>query len=407
MTAALDTPEHAPPLPRRARLAVTILFVIHGLVFASWILRIPDVKVQLHLTDGQLGLALLGAPVGVLGGQFLVGWLLPKWGSRRLSVLLALAWFAVFPFLGLAPHVLVLMLVLVLYGLTAGGMDVAMNAQAAAVEHAYGQPIMASFHGMWSIAGMVGALAGGWLVGLRVPILVHFLAVVAVAAPAVALAGRGLLLEQQPPAEEAPALVRLPRALLPLGVLAFSVLLCEGAIGDWSAVYLREGLGSPPGLAAAGFVVFSLLMTIGRLTGDWLTMRFGPARIVQAGGVLVLAGMGVILLVPAAPATILGFGLIGAGVACPFPLVISAAARAPNIAPGRAIAAMATVAYAGSFLGPPLIGTVAEVLTLRDALALLVLVGLIMLVGGGRIGLLQPEVRSVQPDFDVTEARRL
>jgi MFS family permease len=407
MTAALDTPEHAPPLPRRARLAVTILFVIHGLVFASWIVRIPDVKVQLHLTDGQLGLALLGAPVGVLGGQFLVGWLLPKWGSRRLSVLLALAWFAVFPFLGLAPHVLVLMLVLVLYGLTAGGMDVAMNAQAAAVEHAYGQPIMASFHGMWSIAGMVGALAGGWLVGLRVPILVHFLAVVAVAAPAVALAGRGLLLEQQPPAGEAPALVRLPRALLPLGVLAFSVLLCEGAIGDWSAVYLRESLGSPPGLAAAGFVVFSLLMTIGRLTGDWLTMRFGPARIVQAGGVLVLAGMGVILLVPAAPATILGFGLIGAGVACPFPLVISAAARAPNLAPGRAIAAMATVAYAGSFLGPPLIGTVAEVLTLRDALALLVLVGLIMLVGGGRIGLLQPEVSSVQPDFDVTEARRL
>jgi MFS family permease len=366
--------------------------MIHGLVFASWIVRIPDVKAQLHLTDGQLGLALLGAPVGVLAGQFLVGWLLPKWGSRRLSVALALAWFVVFPFLGLTSHVMILVVLLVLYGLTAGGMDVAMNAQAAAVEHAYGQPIMASFHGMWSVAGMIGALVGGWLIGLGVPLLLHFVLVVAVAGLGVAVAYRGLLLEQQPPAAETPSLVRLPRALLPLGVLAFSVLLCEGAIGDWSAVYLRESLGSPPAFAAAGFLVFSLTMTVGRLTGDWLTLRFGPARIVQGGGLLVLAGMAVILLIHAPPATVLGFGLIGAGVACPFPLVISAAARAPNIAPGRAIAAMATVAYAGSFLGPPLIGTVAEVLTLRDALALLVLVGLIMLVAGSRVGLLRSAV---------------
>ncbi len=212
MTAALDTHAPRPPRPRRARLAVTTLFVVHGLVFASWIVRIPDIKAQLRLTDGELGLALLGAPIGVLGGQFLVGWLLPKWGSRRLSVLLALAWFVVFPFLGLTPHVLILMLVLVLYGLTAGGMDVAMNAQAAAVEHAYGQPIMASFHGMWSVAGMIGALAGGWLVGQRVPILFHFLGVIIVAGLGVALAARGLLNEQQPPATETPALVRLPRA---------------------------------------------------------------------------------------------------------------------------------------------------------------------------------------------------
>src|SRR5690348_3685788 len=108
MSLALDNVASAPPLPRRARLAVTTLFVVHGLLFASWVVRIPDVKAHLHLTDGQLGLALLGAPLGVLGGQFLVGWLLPKWGSRRLSLVLALAWFAIFPFLGLTPHVFIL-----------------------------------------------------------------------------------------------------------------------------------------------------------------------------------------------------------------------------------------------------------------------------------------------------------
>jgi MFS family permease len=161
--------------------------------------------------------------------------------------------------------------------------------------------------------------------------------------------------------------------------------LCEGAVSDWSAVYLRESLGSAPAMAAAGYVVFSLLMTAGRLTGDWLTVHLGPARIVIGGGLLVLAGMGLILLLPVPLTTVLGFGLIGAGVACPFPLVISAAARTPNIAPGRAIAAMATVGYSGSFLGPPLIGSLAELLTLRGALGCLLLVGLIMLLVGRRV----------------------
>jgi fucose permease len=209
--------------------------------------------------------------------------------------------------------------------------------------------------------------------------------VVGVALPAIALARRGLSVELQPPAGATQSFALLPPALLPLGVIAFSVLLCEGAIGDWSTVYLRESLGSPPGVAATGYVVFSLLMTAGRLTGDWLTLRLGPARIVRAGGVLVVAGMGVILLTQAPTAAILGFGLIGAGVACPFPLVLSAAARTPNIAAGRAIAAMATVGYMGSFVGPPVIGAVAEILTLRGALGLLMLVGLLMLLVGGRV----------------------
>jgi MFS family permease len=396
MISALPDNAVTPLLPRRARFAVTTLFLVHGLIFASWIVRIPDIKAQLRLSDGELGLALLGAPGGVFLGQFLVGWLLPRWGSRTIITLMALGWCAVFPFLGLAPNLPLLMLVLVLYGLFSGGMDVAMNAQAALVEGRYGRPIMAGFHGMWSVAGMAGAAAGGFLAGRGLPVELHFLAVVAVALPAIALARRGLSVELQPPAAATQAFALLPAALLPLGVIAFSVLLCEGAIGDWSTVYLRESLGSAPGVAATGYVVFSLLMTAGRLTGDWLTLRLGPARIVRAGGVLVVAGMGVILLTQAPPAAIFGFGLIGAGVACPFPLVLSAAARTPNMAAGRAIAAMATVGYMGSFTGPPLIGWVAEMLTLRGALGLLILAGFIMLVVGGRVqaGGVAPDVRN-------------
>jgi MFS family permease len=385
MTSALRDDVTAPPLPRRARWAVTVIFLAHGLIFASWLVRIPDIKAQLRLSDGELGLALLGAPGGVFLGQFLVGWLLPRWGSRNIITLMAFGWCVVVPFLGLAPNLPLLMLVLVFYGLFSGGMDVAMNAQAAFVEGRYGRPIMAGFHGMWSVAGMAGAAVGGWLAGRGLPPELHFLAVVAVALPAVVLARPGLSVDLQAPAGAGGSFALLPPALLPLGVIAFSVLLCEGAIGDWSTVYLRESLGSTPGLAATGYIVFSLLMTGGRLTGDWLTLQFGPARIVRAGGLLVVAGMAVILLTQAPPAAILGFALIGAGVACPFPLVLSAAARTPNIAAGRAIAAMATAGYMGAFIGPPLIGSVAEILTLRVALGLLIVTGLLMLLVGGRV----------------------
>jgi MFS family permease len=276
-------------LPTRARLAVIAFFMIHGLVFASWLVRIPDIKAQLHLTDGQLGFALLSAPVGAFTGQVLVGWLLPRWGSRRLAAILAVLWFAEFPLLGLAPNLLVLVPVLGLYGLLSAGVDVAMNAQAALVEQAYGRPIMSSFHGVWSVAGLGAAALGGFLAGQGMPVGVHFLVVAGVALAGGAVAQRGLLVVPPPPAADTPPFALLPATLVPLGGLTFGVLLCEGAIGDWSSVYLRETLHSPPALAAGGYVIFALLMTVGRLLGDWLTLRLGPARIVRGGGLLVIA----------------------------------------------------------------------------------------------------------------------
>src|SRR5262249_50183365 len=140
-----------------------------------------------------------------------------------------------------------------------------------------------------------------------------------------------------------------PRSLVPLGVIAFSVLLCEGAVGDWSGVYLRDSLKSPPALAAMGYVVFSGVLAAGRLAGDWLVSWLGLSRIVRGGGLLVVVGIAAVVLTDAPLAALLGFGLIGAGVACPFSLVLSAASRTPRIDSGRAIAAVATVGYSGTF----------------------------------------------------------
>jgi MFS family permease len=371
---------------RRARLTVIIFFMLHGLLFASWIVRIPDIKIQLGLSDGELGLALLGAPVGAITGQFLVGWLLVKYGSKLITTVMAIVWCFMFPLLGLAPNMLVLMFVLFLYGLLSGGLDVAMNAQAALVEKLYGHPIMASFHGIWSVASLCSAGIGSFLTGRGVAVKLHFLVVALGVLVIVGFAQRGLIAEApSATAQEKHSLVLLPRSLFALGMLAFCVLLIEGAIGDWSAIYLRETRGSPPTEAAIAFVVFNLLMTVGRLTGDYLTLHLGPARLVRGGGLLALAGLLLFLLSPLPLVAIVGCALLGAGLACPFPLVISAAARNTSIPPGRAISAMATVGYSGNLLGPPLIGALAEVISLGGALSLLCLAALTLLLIGNKV----------------------
>jgi MFS family permease len=371
--------------PRQARRAVILFFMLHGALSATWIVRIPDVKAQLGLSDGELGLALLGAPAGAITGQFLVGWLLGKYGSKPITVAMALTWCLLFPLPGLAPDMVGLLCVLFLYGLLSGGFDVAMNAQAAAVEQLYGRPIMAFFHGTWSVASLLAAATGGFLAGHGLPVELHFLATALIVLIGVAFTQGGLLAEARPTTRERHAFVLLPRSLFGLGILAFCVLLVEGAISDWSAVYLRETLGSPPTEAALAYVVFSLLMTVGRLTGDYLTVRLGPTRIVRFGGLLTLTGLLLFLLSPLPLVAIGGCALIGAGIACPFPLVISAAARNTSLAPGRAISAMATVGYTGTLLGPPVIGVLAELFSLRGALSLLGLAALSMLVAGGQV----------------------
>lgn len=371
--------------PLAARVAVAAIFCLNGLALANWIARIPDAKARLALSDGALGFVLLFAAIGALIGQPTTGWLIGRFGSRRVTTALALVFALTIAPLGMAASAPQLMAALLVMGMFNGGLDVAMNAQAALVEKAYGRPIMASFHGLWSVGGLLGATIGG-AASQGLAIGEHLLVVAVLALVGLALAARWLVPDAGGGAGEGgPSFALPPRALLLLGAVAFGVLFCEGAIADWGAVYLREGLGSPPGLAATGYAVFALLMAAGRLSGDWLTLRLGPGRIARGGGALVALGVALAVLSGEPLAAIAGFGLIGAGVSCIFPLILSAAARTPGIAPGTAIAAMATSGYTGFLVGPPLIGNLAEALSLRGALGVLGVLGLLILVFGGAV----------------------
>jgi MFS family permease len=368
--------------PRMARLAVGTIFFANGAVLANWFARIPDVKQQLALSEGTLGLALLSTAVGALIAQPITGLVIGRVGSRVVTTAMGLLFCAIVALLGFATSLPVLMLVLCLLGAFNGGLDVAMNAQAALVEHEYGRSIMNSFHALWSVGGLVGAGLGGLAASRGLSLTAHFLLAAAGGAIVMLIAFRGLVPDRGAHAGHDVVFALPPRALIPMGVVAFCALVCEGAIGDWGAIYLREGLNSTRGLAATGYAVFALLMAAGRFTGDSLTMRFGSARLVRSSGILVVAGIALALVSNTPWTAIAGFALVGAGVSCIFPLILSAASRTPGVAPGTGIAAMATAGYTGFLVGPPLIGSVAELVTLRGALGLLAIFGLMIVLLG-------------------------
>jgi MFS family permease len=371
--------------PRTARLAVAAIFCVNGALIANWFARIPDVKWGLGLGEGTLSIALLCMAFGALLSQPTAGWVIGRAGSRPVTATMALLFCAATILPGLAGSLPLLMGALFLMGAANGGLNVSMNAQAAIVEKQYGRSIMNSFHALWSIGGLVGAALGGLAVAQGLVVGAHFLLTAALGALVMLVAIRGLVPDGPAASSHEPAFAVPPRALLPMGVVALFALICEGAIGDWGAIYLREGLGAPAGIGAIGYSVFALMMAGGRFAGDWLTTRFGSGHVVRTGGALVVGGISLVLLTAVPWVAIIGYGLVGAGISCIFPLILSAAARTPGVAPGTGIAAMATAGYTGFLIGPPLIGGLAEFVGLRAALSVLALAGVVIVVLGASV----------------------
>jgi MFS family permease len=372
------------PEARRARWAVSTVFFLTGVGVANWSVRIPAVQERLGLGEGQLGLALLGVSAGALSAMPLSGRLVARYGSRPVTAW-SIALFALAVALpARATSLALLAAALFAMGLTNGLLDVSMNSQAAAVARRYPRPVMSGVHAMYSFGGLVGAAMGGRVAASGVDPVVH-LGWVALGLVIVAcLASPGMLPAAADAAPEQRARVRATRPLLVIGLVAFCCLFGEGAMGNWSAVYLRNVSGAGPGLAAAGFAAFSLCMAAGRAVGDTLTMRLGPARLVRAGASLATLGIGAALVVPHPWVVIVGFGAVGAGLAATFPLTLAAASRTPGVVPGTAIAVVSMCGYSGLLAGPPFIGSVASVITLRGGLAL-VFVSCVLIVALSRV----------------------
>jgi MFS transporter len=377
--------------PRAARAAVAAFFALAGIALGSWVARIPAVQTRLGLDPGALGLALLGISAGAVVAMPSCGWLIARWGSRRVVETAGLAACALLILPPLAPNGWLLWLTLAAFGAAYGVLDVAMNTQAAAVEMRYGRPIMSSFHGVFSVGGLAGSAAAGFVASRGIAPAPHLIGVAIVLA-AIALVARTRLL---PPSTDdaagGPAFARPSRALAGLGAIAFCVLLAEGAIGDWSAVYLTSVLGAAAGVGAAGYAAFSLTMAAGRFAGDSLAARFGPVGLARGGGLLIALGMALTLLVDRANLAIAGFAVAGIGMAGLFPVAITAAGRTPGVPAATAIAAVATLGYLGFLAGPPAIGMAAQAAGLRVGLGLVAALGVAVMLLARSVGAGQPE----------------
>jgi MFS family permease len=355
----------------RARVAVSAIFAVNGVVFASWVAHIPAVKTRHHLSDGELGLVLLSMAVGSVLALVAAGWLIARWGSRVVTSWAALGFCVLLPLPVIVPNVALLAVSLAVFGACNGTVDVSMNAQAVAVERRYQRPIMSSFHGLWSLGGVGGAAAASGAMAAGIGTVQHVLGVMAVSASVVFIV-LGALLPAAPSGERTPVFMKPPAALLGLGLVTFCGLLVEGAVGDWSAVYIHEALGATPAMAAAGFAAFALMMAAGRLLGDRLARLLGPDRLVRVSGATAAIGLAAALLLGTPSAALVGFGFVGLGLANVIPVVFSAAGRIPGVPPASALAAVATTGYGGYLAGPPLIGIAAEVTSLPVALGIVV-----------------------------------
>ncbi|MBX0290022.1 MFS transporter [Hymenobacter sp. HSC-4F20] len=374
LTHAFSTPHLRPRGTHRV--AVSASFLLQGLCFSTWAARIPTVQQQLGLTDTELGGVLLAVPVGSMVSLPLSGWLVARFGSRLLTVLGLFLYAAFLPLLGLATTTPQLMGALVLFGLASNMANISINTQAVGVEALYGKSIMASFHGLWSLAGFAGAAIGTFMISHNIAPLPHFLLMAAVVIGGVFIARPFLLPADAPRDADAPIFVLPDKSLLLLGVLAFCSLLCEGTMFDWSGVYFRKVIQADKDLVGVGFAAFMSTMAAGRFIADWFTDRFGRQRTLVLSGVLEALGLTLAVLLPSVVPATLGFMLVGLGVSSVVPLVYGAAGRSKTMSPGVALAAVSTVGFAGFLLGPPVIGLVAGATNLRVSFALIAVMGL-------------------------------
>ena len=344
------------------RVRVGIVFLAHGLMLATWASHIPHVKQELGLSEGALGLMLLFLAAGAVSAMLLAGAVASRVGADVVTrwATIAMATTLLLPLA--TPSAVTLAIALLAFGAALGSMDVAMNAVAAEVESSLGRPVMSSFHGMFSLGALAGSLLAAALLWLDIEPLHQAVAVAGLVAVATWPVLRHL--PQSVAVNDEGPLIRFPRGrVLILGVIAFAVMLAEGSVLDWSATYLTSDLGAAPSTAALAYGAFSIAMAVGRFTGDAINRRIGRVRLVRAGAALATAGLGLGLVIATPVSVIVGFGVMGAGLANIIPIIFTASGEEGST-PAEGISGTATLGYLGFLAGPPLIGAIAEVTNL-------------------------------------------
>jgi MFS family permease len=372
----MDTSLPQPVISKQAaRLSIGAFFFIAGLCFSSWASRIPDIKSHLKLSDGGLGAVLFALPVGLMVSLPFSGWLVHRFGSRKMVLLSAVLYPLVLSTIGLVQETWHLVVILFVFGLMGNLYNIAVNTQAVSLEVFYGRSIMASFHGIWSLAGFTGASIGTLMINFRLSPFTHFCIISGTALILISLLYRNTLQQDINADTDRPLFAKPDATLLKLGLIALCCMVCEGAMFDWSGVYFQKVVEAPKGLITLGYTAFMCTMAAGRFAGDKMVTRLGTLRMLQVSGLVIACGLAIAITFPTLVTATLGFMLVGIGVSSVVPLVYSTAGKSTVFSPGVALAAVSTIGYLGFLAGPPMIGFIADFSSLRWSFGLIAVLG--------------------------------
>ena len=387
----MDSDINKAKLQRRTlRIAVGAMFFMAGLCFSSWASRIATVQQKLDLTDAALGAVLFSLPVGLFFSLPFSGWAITKVGSKKVLLGAIITYACALVSLGLAQNTFQLVLCLMVYGFASNAVNISVNTQAVATEKQYSKPIMASFHGLWSLAGFTGAGIGSFMIAERIDPFKHFLIILSLLCIGVFITSRylfedtGAVINTEDTPLPIKQRLKLVVPLFTLGSIAFCSMICEGAMFDWSVVYFKKVVIAPIALQGVGFTAFMFTMASGRFLADGFAHRFGLKRTLQVSGTLTTIGLLIAVIFPYFYTAIAGFLLVGVGVSSVVPMVYSAAGRSKTMSAGVALAAVSTIGFIGFLVGPPIIGFIAGLATLRASFVFIALMGSFVIIGSTR-----------------------
>ncbi|WP_369790141.1 MFS transporter [Rouxiella sp. WC2420] len=365
-TIALVKPAARPG--RAQQMSTRIIFLLSGFAMSAWAPLVPFVKTRLDISDGTLGLLLLCLGAGSTFSMPLTGMLTGKLGCKAVIILALVLICIDLPLLTLMDTTAGMALALLLFGVAMGMVDVAMNVHAVVVEKASGRAMMSGFHGFFSIGCILGALAVSGLLSLSFTPFIASLVVIAVTLITLFAVSRHLW--QDTRSKQGDPMLVLPRGwVIFLGLLCFVMFMTEGAMLDWSALFLTSERAVSPHHAGMGYTLFAVAMTIGRLSGDKVVNYFGRFKVLFFGSLLACAGLLLSVAVDSLYAVAVGFVMVGFGASNLVPIMFSAAGNQKTMPANLAIASVTTLGYAGILAGPALVGFIAQVFSLSIALS--------------------------------------
>ncbi|KKX51612.1 MULTISPECIES: MFS transporter [Sphingobacterium] len=364
----------------RIRIAVSLFYFCQGLAFASWASRIPIIKERLNLTEGQLGTILLMLPVGQLVTMALSGKLVTTYGSARVLRIVAIIYALILCLIGFAQNAWELGAILFFFGVIGNMCNIAVNTQGVAAEKIFKKSIMSSFHGAWSIAGFTGALIGLLTMNIAIDTVPHFIIIFVLIVINTAINYRYLIPGVATEAKKTSFFSKPESSLVQLGIIGFFSMATEGAMFDWSGVYFKEIVHAPEQFIIVGYASFMVMMALGRFIGDAVISRLGRKRTLQISGILMFVGMMTSVIFPLFYISTLAFMMVGIGVACNVPTVYSVAGQNKKVTPGVALAMVSSISFLGFLMGPPLIGYIAELTSLRYSYGVFAFFGILMFI---------------------------